>query len=161
VFSVQRGGAAGRGKRNNPADGMDLRYHYARWDGTSWQVNEIAHAGTRLYAGEDDYAGLAAIDPQHPDTLFISTNAEPTTGAPLTSAADGRRHWEIFRGDSPDRGRTWAWTAITRNSTSDNLRPIVPIWPAAGERRIVLWLRGTYRRYTDYDLDVVGLLPAK
>lgn len=160
VFSVQRNGAAGRGKRNNPADGMDLRYYYARWDGTAWQVNEIARAGTRLYAGEDDYAGLAAIDPQHSDTLFVSTNADPRTGAPLVSAADGRRHWEIFRGDSTDRGRTFGWTAVTRDSIADNLRPIIPIWSAAGERRIVLWLRGTYRKYTDYDLDVVGLLPA-
>ncbi len=159
VFSVQRGGGAGRGNPRAVDDGMDLRYHYARWDGTAWQVNEIAHAGTRLYAGEDDYAGLAAIDPQHPDTLFISTNAEPATGAPLVSRTDGRRHWEIFRGASPDHGRTFAWTAVTRDSTADNLRPIIPLWPEAGERRIVLWLRGTYRKYTDFDLEVVGLLP--
>ncbi len=159
VFSVQRGGAAGRGKRNNSTDGMDLRYHHARWDGAAWQVHEIAHAGTRLYAGEDDYSGLAAIDPQQPDTVFISTNADPKTGAPLISATDGRRHWEIFRGESSDLGRTWEWTAITRDSTADNLRPIIPIWSEAGGRRIVLWLRGTYRKYTDYDLDVVGLLP--
>jgi len=159
VFSVQRGGAAGRGKRQNAADGMDLRYYHARWDGAEWQVNEIARAGSRLYAGEDDYAGLAAIDPQHPDTIFISTNADPVTGAPLISTADGRRHWEIFRGDTRDHGRSFAWTPITRDSTADNLRPIVPIWPEAKGRRIVLWLRGTYRKYTDYDLDVVGLLP--
>ena len=159
VFSVQRGGAIGRGKRDVPEDGMDLRYYYARWTDSAWQVNEIAYAGTRLYPAEVDYAGLATIDPQHPDTLFISTNAHPQTGAPLLSAADGRRHWEIYRGDSPDLGRTWAWSAITRDSTADNLRPLIPLWPDAGDRRIVLWLRGTYRKYTDYDLDVVGLLP--
>jgi hypothetical protein len=159
VFSVQRGGAAGRGKRQNPADGLDLRYYHARWDATSWQVNEIAHAGTRLYAGEDDYAGLAAIDPQHPDTIYISTNADPTTGAPLVSATDDRRHWEIFRGDSDDQGGTFRWSAVTRDSRADNLRPIIPVWSEAGDRRILLWLRGTYRRYVDYDLDVVGLLP--
>jgi hypothetical protein len=161
VFSVQRGGAAGRGKRNNAADGLDLRYHYARWDGQAWQVSEIARAGTRLYAGEDDYAGLGVIDPQAPDTVFISTNADPVSGAPLTSAADGRRHWEIFRGESDDGGRRFRWTAVTRDSTADNLRPIVPIWNEAAGRRIVLWLRGTYRKYTDYDLDVVALLPPR
>lgn len=161
VFSVQRGGAAGRGKRNNAADGLDLRYHYARWTGTAWQVTEIARAGSRLYAGEDDYSGLAALDPQHPDTIFISTNVDPMSGSPLVSAADGRQHWEIFCGDSQDQGRTFAWAAVTRDSTADNLRPIVPIWPEAGDRRILLWLRGTYRRYTDYDLDVVGLLPER
>jgi hypothetical protein len=161
VFSVQRGGAAGRGKRGNAADGMDLRYHYARWDGAAWQVSEIAHAGSRLYAGEDDYAGLAAVDPQHPDTVYISTNADPVTGAPLISAADGLRHWEIFRGDSANQGRSFHWTPVTRDSRADNLRPLVPIWPEAGGRSIVLWLRGTYRKYTDYDLDVVALIPGR
>jgi hypothetical protein len=159
VFSVQRDGAAGRGKRNLAADGMNLRYHYARWDGTAWQVNEIARAGSRLYAGEDDYAGLAALDPQRPNEIVISTNADPVSGAPLISAADRRRHWELFRGVSRDEGRTFAWTALTRDSTADNLRPIIPLWPEAIGRQILLWLRGTYRKYTDYDLDVVGLLP--
>jgi hypothetical protein len=38
----------------------------------------------------------------------------------------------------------------------DNLRPIVP--RGEGREPILLWLRGTYRAYTDYDLEVVGLL---
>lgn len=66
LFSVQRGGAAFRGKRGAEGDGADHRYHYARFDGTRWHVHEIARAGSRLYAGEDDYTGLAAIDPQDP-----------------------------------------------------------------------------------------------
>lgn len=161
LFSVQRDGAAGRGNPRSEHDGLDLRYYHGRWDGTAWQVAEIAHAGTRLYWGEDDYAGLAAFDPQNLDTIYLSTNADPQSGAPLISRADGRRHWEIFRGESTDAGATWKWTAVTRDSAADNLRPIVPIWREAGGRRIVLWLRGTYRRYTDYDLEVVGLLPQK
>lgn len=161
VFSVQRGGAAGRGNRRSIGDGMDLRYYYARWDGAAWRVREIAYAGTRLYQGEDDYSGLAALDPQDPDALFISTNADPKTGAPLVSAADGRRHWEIFAGRTAADGAAWQWTPLTRDSTADNLRPIVPMWPDARGRRILLWLRGTYRRYTDFDLDVVGMLPGR
>jgi hypothetical protein len=159
IFSVQRDGAAGRGKRNQPADGQDLRYHYARWSGTTWIVNEIARAGSRLYAGEDDYTGLAALDPQNANEMVISTNADPVSGLPLISAADGRRHWELFRGESRDEGRTFTWTPLTRDSTADNLRPIIPIWPEAAGRRVLLWLRGTYRKYVDYDLDVVGVLP--
>ena len=40
----------------------------------------------------------------------------------------------------------------------DNIRPIVP----AGDpdRTAVLWLRGTYTNYHDYDLDVVGIVTA-
>jgi hypothetical protein len=30
---------------------------------------------------------------------------------------------------------------------------------ADGREPIVLWLRGRYRAYTDYGLEVVGLLP--
>lgn len=159
TFSVQRNGARGRGVRGIADDGLDLRYYYARWTGDRWKVHEIAFAGSRLYAGEDDYAGLAIIDPQNPSTVYLSTNADPQTGTPLISAADGLRHWEIYRGVSGDDGTTFTWSSVTRDSTADNLRPIVPIWPQAGDRTLILWLRGTYRRYTDYDLDVVGLLP--
>jgi hypothetical protein len=48
------------------------------------------------------------------------------------------------------------WTAVTANSTADNLRPIVPIWDA--DHTALLWLRGTYTTYHDYDLDVVGII---
>ncbi len=161
VFSVQRDGAKGRGVRDVKIDGQDHRYYHARWDGAKWRVNEIAYAGTRLYAGEDDYTGLAAIDPQHPSTVYISTNADPKTGAPLVSTADQKRHWEIYRGTTTDDGATFTWIPVTQNSTTDNLRPIVPIWTAARDRTILLWLRGIYRRYQDYDLDVVALLPGQ
>lgn len=159
LFSVQRGGSADRGQRKAGSDGQDHRFHHARWDGTKWLVHEIAHAGRRLYSGEDDYTGLGAIVPHEPATVFISTDAHPDTGAPLVSATDGRRHWEIFRGLTKDAGTTWTWSPVTQNSTADNLRPIVPISPDSAGHPIVLWLRGSYRSYTDYELDVVGLLP--
>ena len=160
IFSVQRDGAKGRGVRDIKIDGQDHRFYHARWDGAHWLVHEIAHAGSRLYAGEDDYTGLAAIDPQNPSVVYISTNTDPKTGAPLISTADQKRHWEIYRGLTTDDGATFTWTPLTQNSASDNLRPIVPLWKEAQGRTILLWLRGTYRRYTDYDLDVVGLLPS-
>jgi hypothetical protein len=160
IFSVQRDGAKGRGVRDIKIDGQDHRFYHARWDGAHWLVHEIAHAGSRLYAGEDDYTGLAAIDPQNPSVVYISTNTDPKTGAPLISTADQKPHWEIYRGLTTDDGATFTWTPLTQNSASDNLRPIVPLWKEAQGRTILLWLRGTYRRYTDYDLDVVGLLPS-
>lgn len=139
LFTVQvdgRGLPPGQG-------GMDLRYYYARFDGQSWNVHEAAFAGHRLYPHEDDYSGLAALDPQDPDAVFISTSADPTTGAPLVSAADGQRHYELYYGRTSDGGATWRWTPITANSTVDNLRPIMPKWDDA--RRALVWMRGTYR----------------
>jgi hypothetical protein len=156
AFSVQRGSAGqppGRG-------GEDHRYRLARWTGSSWVDEEIAFGGSRLYPGEDDYTGGVALVPGDPDTVFISTNADPATGAPLVSAADGRRHWEIFQGmrdaDETAEGRRWKWTPVTQDSSADHLRPVVP--RTAGREPILLWLRGTYRSYTDYDLEVVGRL---
>ncbi len=150
AYSVQVGSAGlpyGQG-------GEDIRYRYARWDGSQWQEYPLAFAGTRLYAGEDDYSGLVALDPDNPDVLFISTDADPVTGEPLISKADGQRHYEIYKGVTSDKGANWQWTPITQNSSEDNLRPIVPEWTT--EQIFLLWLRGEYRAYTDYSLEVVG-----
>ena len=155
AYSVQKGSAGlppGQG-------GMDHRYRYARWTGKQWVDREIAFAGTRLYAGEDDYTGNLALDPDDPNAAYISTNADPVTGAPLISRADGRPHWEIFQGVTPDGGAKWSWSAVTRDSTADNIRPVVPM--GAGNRLILLWLRGRYTSYTNYDLDVVGIVPQR
>ncbi|WP_182866602.1 BNR-4 repeat-containing protein [Rhodopirellula sp. JC639] len=138
LFSVQKDG---RGLPPRQG-GDDLRYHYARWDGRQWKQREIAYAGKRLYPFEDDYPGLAAIHPYDPTTVFISTNADPVTGAPLISPADQQRHYEIYRGRSTDGGNTWQWSPVTANSTEDNLRPIVPKW--RDERTAIVWMRGRY-----------------
>jgi hypothetical protein len=136
AFSVQKDG---RGLPPRQG-GMDLRYYYGRWDGSQWHVHEMAYAGTRLYPYEDDYSGLVALDPQDPNTVFISTNADPVTGQPLISAADGQRHYELFRGETPDGGAHWRWQPITANSTVNNLRPLVPKWQDA--RTALVWMRG-------------------
>ncbi len=152
VFSVQKNSS--QWKQVTGRGGLDHRYYYARWDGSKWNVHEMAYAGTRLYAREDDYTGLAALDPRDRSVVYISTNADPVTGEPLISSLDGERHREIFRGDTPDGGVTWKWCAITRDSDADNIRPIVP--NGSTDREIVLWLRGNYYSYTNYDMDVVG-----
>lgn len=147
IFSVQ---AASSGT----FDGSDLRYFYARWDGSQMQTYPLAYAGSALYSAENDYSGLAAIHPEQTNVVYISTNAHPVTGNPLISGADGRRHYEIFRGTTEDGGATWTWESITKNSTADNLRPIIPI---GGEGTILLWMRGTYSTYTSYNTQVVGM----
>jgi hypothetical protein len=138
------------------AAGEGHRYHYARWTGTQWVDREIAYAGSCLYSSELDYTGNVTLDPGDPDTLYISTNVEPGSGKPLLSRVDGKRHYEIFKGTTADAGASWAWTPITTDSSVDNLRPIVP--EGSGGNAVLLWLRGTYRAYTDYDLAVVGII---
>ena len=136
--------------------GDDHRYHYARWNGKQWVDHEIAYAGSCLYSSELDYTGNVTLDPGDPDTVYISSNVEPKSGAPLLSRADGNRHYEIFRGTTTDGGASWSWTSITTDSSADNLRPIVPV--GSGDNSVLLWLRGTYRAYTDYNLAVVGVI---
>jgi hypothetical protein len=153
LYSVQVGSAGlptGQG-------GDDIRYRYARWDGAAWRDFALAFGGRRLYAGEDDYSGLGSFDPTDPSVVFISTNANPTTGAPLISATDNARHHEIFRGVTADGGQTWQWTPVTHDSTLDNLRPLLPP-PGPNGRRALLWLRGTYRAYTDYQQELLAVL---
>jgi hypothetical protein len=142
VYTVQKN-AAGvpKGKA-----GRDLRYRFAKWDGSTWHDAEIAFAGSTLYTGEDDYAGGICLHPDDPNTVFISANVNPSTGK-------SPGHFEIYRGHTRDLGATWKWTPVTRDSQVDNLRPIVP--STGSNKTLLLWLRGQYRKYINYDLEVV------
>jgi hypothetical protein len=143
VFSV---------RKNNPSDAFlanSLDYYYARWDGLAWQTHRMAYAGSPLYNSQNDYAGLAAIDPADPNTVFISTNYTPDTDAALT-------HWEIYQGVTADGGSTWNWSAITSNSTVDNIRPLVN--SIDDSHRSLVWMRGSYSAYTSFNTSVVGLI---
>ncbi|HEY0010207.1 MAG TPA: BNR-4 repeat-containing protein [Tepidisphaeraceae bacterium] len=151
AFSVQKND--GKNRTDSSKGGDDLRYYYGRFDGKKWHVHPLAHAGHRLYAAENDYAGLVALHPYRPDVVYLSTSADPKTGQPLISRADGKRHYELYRGITPDGGANWSFTALTADSTTDNLRPIVP--PGNSKRTIVLWCRGTLTTYTRYNLQAV------
>jgi hypothetical protein len=154
VFSIQVDSAAL--PSGHPDAGQDHRYGYATWTATGWQVAEIGFAGTRLYVGEDDYTGNICLDPDHLDVVYCSTDADPETGEPLISATDHKRHYEIYRGQTSDGGITFHWTPITRDSTVDNLRPIVPA--KHGPHTPLLWYRGSYHTYRDYQTQVVCLM---
>lgn len=147
VFSVRRDGA---GKKRGEG-GKDFRYHYARWDGHRWHEHEIAYGGTCLYASEDSYTGNITLDPDHLNTVYLSTDVNPETGAPQPSG-----HYEIYRGKTTDGGETWNWTAITSGSNVDNIRPLVP--KSDGKYSAVLWLAGVYTTFCDYDLSVLGIM---
>lgn len=153
AFSVQKDGRYAAPSQG----GFDNRYHYARWDGSAWHWHEMAYAGERLYAGEDDYTGLATLDPRDTRVVYISTNADPVEGEPLISRSDGEPHHELFRGTTADGGASWTWEPITRDSWNDNLRPLVPRWD--DERTALVWMRGTYTYNSgEWTSAVVGLI---
>ena len=128
--------------------GNDLRYRCARWDEDAgrWQDREIAFAGTRLYEGENHYAGGITIDPSDTNVLYTSSDVHPATG-------DTTAHYQIYRGIID--GESTTWTVLTPGATADNIRPFVT---RGTERQALLWLRGVYTAYENFDTDVVGLL---
>lgn len=145
--------AVHQARANN--DSTNHRFLYSRWDGVRWTTNPLGYAGSFLYNSENDYTGLVAIDPDDVNTVYLSSEVHPQTKAQLIGA-DGLRHYELFRGVTTDNGQSWDWTPLTFNSTEDNLRPIVPKWDA--DNTAVMWLRGDYSTYTNYNLKVVGLV---
>jgi hypothetical protein len=131
----------------------DLSYYYAHFNGTSWQVSSVGFAGLPLYNGQNQYAGLMAVDPLDPNKIFISADVNPSTDATLLGP-DGKQHWQIFEGTSADSGQTWSFTQLT-DTASDNIRPIVE---AGDGEEVLLWMQGTYTAYTDFNTSVVGLI---
>ena len=128
----------------------DHRYRIASWNGERWIDREVAHAGHCLYATQTSYTGLITLDPGDPGTVVISTNVDPTTGGQ-------RGQHEIHRAriGPADTVETIRWHALTTNSPVRNLRPVIA---RGGGYRVIAWLRGEYRSYTDYELDVVGIV---
>ena len=152
VYTVQ---VDGEGKPRGQG-GRDHRFRYARWTGDQWLDYEIGRAGRRLYPGEDDYTGLAAIDPNNPRIVYVSTDEHPGTGDVMLTERDGQRRREIFEGRTWNGGRTWEWKAITSQSDADNIRPIAVPW--GEDRTILLWLHGTMKTYTNYSFEIQGLV---
>ncbi|MEZ4701656.1 MAG: BNR-4 repeat-containing protein [Rhodothermales bacterium] len=120
----------------------DHRYHYARWNGSGWDDQQIVAAGPwfpQTPAGEAErevhYSGGIVIHPSHPDIVYLS---RPVDGV-----------FEIERWDTPDAGATWTSHPITQHSEALNVRPVVP-YGYPGTDDLVLWMNGAYVHYTDY-----------
>jgi hypothetical protein len=132
---------------------IDHRLFYTRWNGSQWVNTELAKMGNRLYSSEQDYTGNGSLVPGDPNTVYVSTQYDPRLGLNNTLAT---AHREIYKGVTSDGGADWTWTAITQNSTYDNLRPIVP--QSDGTHSALLWFRGMYTSAQNIDAAVVGIV---
>jgi hypothetical protein len=131
---------------------VDHRFFYVRYDGKQWQVHQLAKGGACLWPAEQDYTGLAALNPSDPNVVYVSTTVDPRNDSALAMH-------EIFQGRTADGGATWSWSAITQNSTVDNLRPLMVAWDA--DNSLLVWFRGTMSRSQNYDEAMVGTLIGK
>lgn len=128
----------------------DHAFIYCRYNGTGWSYTYLGQAGLKLLTSEQDYTGLAALHPNDPNTIYISTTIDPRDNADLGVH-------EIFKGITNDHGVTWEWSPITQNSVRDNLRPIIPAWDE--QHTALLWFRGSFV-YAEiiFDAAVVGII---
>lgn len=154
VFQARRGEVTGSGWEHDR-----IYYYYAQWTGTEWEKHFIAHAGRPLYDRERDYGGGITIDPQRPNVVYLSSNAlspfdlSSIDDVPLN---DGDRY-KLHRGETNDGGQTFHWTELTPDAEEDNLRPHAVENPAG--RTALVWFRGRYNAYTDFQARVMGMFP--
>ncbi|SMP75456.1 BNR repeat-containing family member [Neorhodopirellula lusitana] len=129
----------------------DHRYRIASWNGSNWIDREVAYGGNCLYDRESSYTGLITLDPVDPSVVLISTDVNPATGEDL-----GGLH-EIYRAtiQPTDTVDSIEWTPVTQNSPVRNLRPVIL---RDHNRRVILWNRGDFKTYTNYQLDTVGII---
>jgi hypothetical protein len=137
----------------NGAYGNDLEYYYAHFNGGAWQVKHVGFAGLPLYNGQNQYAGLMAVDPSDPNKVVISSDVDPVTDAALLGP-DGHQHWQILEGTTIDGGSSWTWDQLT-DTSSDNIRPVIT--EGDGEEAL-LWMQGSYTTYQSFNTNIVGLV---
>ena len=133
-------------------------FFFCRYDGTNWATTYLCQAGYKMYSDEADYVGLGALNPNDPNTIYISTSFDPGAVQPGvfdTNQPASSVH-EIWKGITTNHGASFTWTPVTQHSVRDNFRPLVPAWDR--NNTALLWFRGTYFTAQSYDATVVGIL---
>lgn len=125
-----------------PTDKEHL-YHYARWDGSTWNTRKITEAGrwfpqTPIGKGEPEpnYSGGIILDYDNPNTVYLSKQVDGV--------------FEIFKYTTKNHGVTWKTKAVTKDTPSHlvNVRPIVPRHHKKGCFDVI-WMRGEYEFYAN------------
>jgi PKD repeat protein len=129
-----------------PAVG-DHRYHYARWTGSAWAVRQMTVAGGsfREDGGSPYYSGGLTLDHEDPSRVYLSRQVGP--GA-----------WGIEVWTTPNGGATWTSQVVSAGAPTRNVRPVSPRGMTAFTDDLnVVWLRGSYPNYEEYDTEIAAL----
>jgi hypothetical protein len=112
------------------------QYHWARWNGTSWDDRTLVlNAGPNI-GNDSNYSGGVVLDPTDPSIVYMS---RPKSGSNGTQ-------WELEQWKTFDDGASWTTRSLTVNSTVKNIRPSVPLDRPIGTE-MVMWLKGNYRNW--------------
>ncbi|MCE6988035.1 BNR-4 repeat-containing protein [Dyadobacter sp. CY323] len=124
-------------------------YYYAVFDGKKWNDHYIIDSGKWFpqtpegkKEREENYSGGLTIDPLDPSIVYFSHEINNV--------------FEISRAETRDFGKNWKISPITRNSTLDNIRPVIPRYKKKGDKNVLLWMQNKkYVHYTDYDTGIL------
>lgn len=72
----------------------------SRWDGTQWNVHQSPRRAAISTQRERLHRPGQALDPDDPNTLYISTKIHPASGTTMS-------HYEIFKGVTTNGGTDW------------------------------------------------------
>ena len=125
----------------------DHRYHYARWTGSAWDVHEITAAGGsfREDGGSPYYSGGLTLDHEDPSRVYLSRQVGPGD-------------WRVETWTTPNGGVSWTPQPVSAGAPTRNVRPVSPrgMGPFGGDLSVI-WLRGSYPNYEEYDTEVAAL----
>jgi PKD repeat protein len=124
----------------------DHRYHYARWTGSAWQVNEMTRAGGsfRGDGGSPYYSGGLTLDHEDPSRVYMSRQI-------------GEGVWRVEVWTTANQGATWTSQVIS--GPGKNVRPVSPRgMDVFGGDLSVIWMLGRYDSWVDYGTSIVSLL---
>lgn len=133
-------------------EGLDLRYHYARFSKRKkkWNRYEVGFAGPHLYVPENHYAGGICIDPDNLNVVYLSSKLDPATGLP-----NGTNHYQMYKGTTKNKGKKWRFQQLTFDMERDHLRPTVPRNRPKNLQSCIVWFSGKYDTYKKYDADMM------
>lgn len=123
----------------------DNRYIFSRWDGSAWTTPvEICTAGPRI---------TTDVSSEYTGGLCFARGTVDTVIASRMSGVGGYANLEKW--NTSDNGANWAKVSDVTTDTTNGIingRPYVPKDAASDVE--LLWWRGTYASYTDFDTDV-------
>jgi hypothetical protein len=116
-------------------------YWYARWNGRSWEKHFMTRAGPSIspIGLEQQYSGGLALDHSNPSVVYLSRQVNGWFAIQKWVTGNGGASWR----------RRW----VVQTAGVSNVRPVVPRGPDGGPMG-VLWMRGHYGDYRDYQTHI-------
>ena len=118
-------------------DKKSHEYYYARWNGSKWNLTDLANGGGSFHGSNTEYcySGGMAIDPDTVGNVYLSI--------PTANETSGNKVYEIWKYTIDEKGSISSKQQVTRNSSKNNVRPFI-LPGSAGKRLRLCWMNGDY-----------------